>query len=189
MTFSTPLLIALGLLFVLAVGLSARAFRKRHRARRAEAEKKRMAEDTAKRHAQVIADSRKIIQTSKNPETIAARFDIIRDHAEKIGALAEHYDLPDIPPESTPQEIKAFYKDEKDRTLRDRTIEQIDEALVKAAEIPKRSGKITYLEKALILALEGKRAVRDEAIVREFEARSQEIQGLISRLMEPPKPQ
>ena len=56
---------------------------------------------------------------------ISAGFDVIRDHAEKLSALAEHYDLPDIP-SSTPSDLKVFYRDEKDRILRDRIMEQVD---------------------------------------------------------------
>lgn len=134
----------------------------------------------------MIEESKRIIQTSRNPAAISARFEVIRDHAEKLSALAEHYDLPDIPP-STPSDLKAFYHDEKDRVLHDRIMEQVAEAMAKAAEIPKRPGKITFLERGLILCLEGKRTTRDENLAREFEAKGAEIQAMIAALMAAPK--
>jgi hypothetical protein len=145
-----------------------------------------VAEETARRHAKTIEESKRTIQTSRNPAAISAGFEVIRDHAEKLSALAEHYDLPDIP-SSTPSDLKAFYREEKDRILRDRIMDQVETALTKAAEIPKRPGKITFLERALILCLEGKRTTRDEGLAREFEAKAGEIQGLIAALMSPPK--
>jgi hypothetical protein len=159
-----------------------RSVRRARRARLAARERQRVAEETARRHAKTIEESKRVIQTSRNPAAISARFDVIRDHAEKLSALAEHYDLPDIPT-STPTDLKAFYRDEKDRVLRDRIMEQVAEALAKAAEIPKRPGKITYLERGLILCLEGKRTTRDERVAREFEAKGAEIQGMIATLM------
>jgi hypothetical protein len=140
----------------LCLSILVRTVRRTRRVRADERERRRMAEETARRHAKTIEDSKKAIQTSRNPAAISAGFEVIRDHAEKLSALAEHYDLPDIP-SSTPSDLKAFYREEKDRVLRDRVMEQVMAALAKAAEIPKGRGKITYLERGLILCLEGKR--------------------------------
>jgi regulator of extracellular matrix RemA (YlzA/DUF370 family) len=165
-----------------AVVFSIRSY-KAARARAAQRERQRMAEATARRHARVIEESKKIIAQAKNPELIASRFDVIRDHAEKLSALAEHYDLPDFP-DAQPQELKAFYKNKKDQVLHDRIIEQIDDAMAKAGAIPKRTGKITHLEKALLLVMEGQRTMRDEALLKELEARGRDIQDAISRAMQ-----
>jgi hypothetical protein len=161
--------------------LAIRAARRR-KERRIQQEKQRMAEETARRHAQVIAESRKIIAQAKNPGVIASRFDVIRDHAEKLSALAEHYDLPDLP-DAKPQDLKAYYRNAKDQILHDKIIEQIDEAMDKAASIPKRTGKITYLEKALLLVMEGKRTMRDEGLLKELEIRGGGIQAAIVEAM------
>ena len=173
------------LLFLIVLGYILRALGRRRKARRVEEEKQRVAEETARRHARAIQESRKVIQQAKDPGTIAARFDAIRDHAEKLSALAEHFDLPEMP-EARPQELKAFYKGEKDRVLRDRFLGEIEAAVAKAGTIPKRAGKITYLEKALILAMDGKNSVRDAAAAREFEAKAGEIQAMIADLMKTP---
>ena len=143
-------------------------------------EKQRVAEKTARRHARVIEESRKTIALARNPEVIAAQFDVIRDHAEKLGVLAEHYELPDFP-KAQPRELKEFCRDQKDRTLRDRIIEQIDEAQAEAETILKPIGKITCLEKALLLVWEGRRTIQDAAMIEELEARGREIQAAIGR--------
>lgn len=153
------------------------------RVRAAKMEKQRMAEATARRHAQVIQESKKIIAQARNPEIIASRFDVIRDHAEQLSALAEHNDLPDLP-DAQPQDLKAFYRNKKDQVLHDRIIEQIDDALAKAGAAPKRTAKITCLEKALLLVMEGKRTMRDEALLKELEARGRNIQEAIGLAMQ-----
>ena len=174
--------IVVALLIAAAAALfSIRAY-KAARARAVQKEKQRMAEITARRHAQVIEESKKIIAQARNPELIASRFDVIRDHAEKLSALAEHYDLPALP-DAQPQDLKAFYKNKKDQVLHDRIIEQIDDAMAKAGAIPKRTGKITYLEKALLLVMEGQRTMRDEALLKELEARGRDIQEAIGQAM------
>jgi regulator of extracellular matrix RemA (YlzA/DUF370 family) len=170
-----PVLILAAVIFVRAA--------KHRRLRMAQKEKQRVAAETARRHAQVIMESKKIIAQAKNPELIASRFDVIRDHAEKLSALAEHYDLPDLP-DAKPQDLKAFYRNKKDQILHDRIIEQIDEAVAKADTIPKWTGKITYLEKALLLVLEGQRTMRDAALLKELEARGSDIQAAIGRAVE-----
>jgi hypothetical protein len=174
--------LALVLLFVLL-----RVARKVRRRRIEAREKARVAEQTARRHARAIAESKRVIQTSRNPAAISAGFETIRDHAEKLSALAEHYDLPDMP-STTPSDLKIFYREEKDKVLRDRVMEQVETALAKTDEIPKLAGKITYLERALILCLEGKRTTRDEALAREFEAQAKRIQVMIGDLMAKPQP-
>jgi hypothetical protein len=163
--------------------LSVRIFARR-RELKLRREKQRVAEETARRHAQVILESKKIIQRSKNPEQIASRFNIIRDHAEKLSALAEHYDLPDLP-DAEPRELKAFVRTKKDLILHDRIIEQIDEALAEAESIPKRTGKIGCLERALLLVLDGRRTIRDEALLKELEGRGRDIHAAISKAMAP----
>jgi len=159
-----------------------RAVLRRGRARKAERERQEVAEETARLHTQAIEENRKAIETSRSPAVMAAHFDVIQDHAEKLSALAEHYDLPDVPP-STPSDLKIFYRDEKDRILHDRTMEQVDAALARADEIPRRPGKITFMERALILCLEGKRTTRDEALVRAFDDRAVQIQQAISDVL------
>jgi regulator of extracellular matrix RemA (YlzA/DUF370 family) len=179
-----PKLAAILALLLIAFGmvvLAARALKSRG-AREAEKEKQRVAERTARRHVQVIEESKRIIAQAKNPEIIASRFDVIRDHAEKLNALAEHYDLSDLP-EAKPQDLKAFYRNKKDQVLHDRIIEQIDEAMAEAETIPKRTSRITCLEKALLLALEGRRTIRDEALLKELEIRDQDIQEAIGRAL------
>ena len=174
-------LIALLLILILAAVIFVRAAKNR-RLRMAQKEKQRVAEETARRHAQVIMASKKIIAQAKNPELIASRFDVIRDHAEKLSALAEHYNLPDLA-DAKPLDLKAFYRHKKDQILHDRIIEQIDEAMAKAETIVKRTGKINYLEKALLLVLEGRRTMRDEALLKELEARDREIEEAIVRAL------
>ncbi len=171
------------LLLLIAAGISAVWLVQSRRSRQVQKEMQRMAERTARRHAQVIKESKKIITESKSPELIATRFDIIRDHAEKLSALAEHYNLPDLP-DAKPQDLKAFYRNKKDQILHDRIIEQVDEAVAKAGTIPKRTGRITYLEKALLLVMEGRRTMRDEALLKELEVRGRDIQEAIGRAME-----
>jgi hypothetical protein len=177
--YGFALLALVMLLVLLRVALKARR-------RRAEAlEKARVAEETARRHARKIEESKRVIRTSRDPAAISAGFEVIRDHAEKLSALAEHYDLPDIPT-STPSDLKIFYRQEKDKVLRDRVMEQVEAALAKVDEIPKRAGKITYLERAFLLCLEGRRTTKDEALSREFEDQAKRIQGMIGDLMNPP---
>jgi regulator of extracellular matrix RemA (YlzA/DUF370 family) len=161
---------------------AARALR-RLRTRSARREKQRVVEATARRHVQVIMECKKIIAQAKNPELIASRFDVIRDHAEKLNALAEHYDFPDLS-DIKPQNLKVFYRNKKDQILHDRIIEQIDEALAAADTIPRRTGKITALEKGLILVLEGRQTMRDEALLKELEARDREIEDAIGRALQ-----
>ncbi len=182
---STVLYASAAVLFLLILGCVLRFLHRRRKARRAEKEKQRVAEETALRHARVIQESRKVIQQTKNPQTIAQRFDDIRDRAEKLSALAEHFDLPEMP-EARLQELKSYYKSEKDHVLQERIFGEIEAALNKAETIPKRAGKITFLEKALILALDGKASVRDAAIAREFEAKARQIQAMIADLMKAP---
>jgi regulator of extracellular matrix RemA (YlzA/DUF370 family) len=174
-------IIALLLIAAAVVFFSIRAH-KAARARAVQKEKQRMAEATARRHAQVIEESKKIIAQARSPELIASRFDVIRDHAEKLSALAEHYDLPDLP-DAQPQDLKDFYRNKKDQVLHDRIIEQIDEAVAKARTIPKRTGKITYLEKALLLVMEGQRTMRDESLLKELEILGRDIQEAIGLTM------
>jgi regulator of extracellular matrix RemA (YlzA/DUF370 family) len=178
------LVLLLALVLIAGCGgiFAARALRRR-RAHSARREKQRVAEATARRHVQVIMESKKIIAQAKNPELIASRFDVIRDHAEKLNALAEHYNFPDLP-DIKPQELKIFYRNKKDRILHDRIIEEIDEALAAAVAIPKRTGKITALEKGLILVLEGRQTMRDEALLNELEARDREIEDAINRALQ-----
>jgi hypothetical protein len=173
--------IAAALIALVAAALGVRVFKKA-RGRVTRREKQRMAEVTARRHARVIEESKKIIARSKNPELIASRFDVIRDHAEKLSALAEHYDLPNLP-EAEPQDLKTFCKSKKDQVLRDSIISQIDEAMVKAEATPKWTGKITCLEKALLLVLEGRRTMRDEDLLQELEIRNRDIQGAIGQII------
>jgi regulator of extracellular matrix RemA (YlzA/DUF370 family) len=178
----SPLIFIAGALIALvAAALGLRAFKKA-RGRVAQREKQRMAEATARRHARVIEESKKIIARSKNPELIASRFDVIRDHAEKLSALSEHYDLPNLP-EAKPQDLKTFCKSKKDQVLRDSIISQIEDAMAKAEATPKWTGKITCLEKALLLVLEGRRTMRDEDLLRELEIRNRDIQGAIGRII------
>jgi hypothetical protein len=179
-------------LFILAAGYIAvpvlaliRGLRRRRRARAAEIEKQTVAEETARRHAKAIEESRKALEASRSPAVMAAHIDVIRDHAEKLSALAEHYDLPDVAP-STPSDLKIFYRDEKDRILHDRTMEQVETAMAKAGEIPRRAGKITYLERALILCLEGKRTTGDEDLARVFDEKAAQIQQAIAGVIAPP---
>ncbi len=56
-------------------------------------------------------------------------------------------------------------------------MEQVDAALAKVDEIPKRAGKITYLERALILCLEGRRTTRDEALAASLRSPGQAHPG------------
>jgi hypothetical protein len=86
-------------------------------------------------------------------------------------------------PDTPPQDLKAYCKSRKDQVLRDRIISQIDDAVAKAAAIPKRTGKITYLEKALLLVLEGRRTMRDEDLLQELESRGRDIQEAIGKTM------
>jgi hypothetical protein len=178
-------LLATGYVFIPAFILG-RAASRRRRKSLARRELQATAEETARRHAEVIEESRKAIDSSRNPAVMAAHFDVIQDHAEKLSALAEHYDLPDIPP-STPADLKIFYRNEKDRILLDRTMEQVDAALTKADEIPRRNGKITYLERALILCLEGKRTTRDQALSQAFDERASRVQEAIAAAISAPK--
>jgi hypothetical protein len=168
-------------LFLVILRVALKARRRREAAR----QKARVAEETARRHARRIEESKRVIRTSRDPVAISAGFEVIRDHAEKLSALAEHYDLPDIPT-SSPSDLKAFYRAEKDKVLRDRVMEQVEAALAKVDEIPKRAGKITYLERAFLLCLEGGRTTKDEALSREFEAQAKRIQGMIGDLMAAP---
>jgi len=64
-----------------------------------------------------------------------------------------------------------------------RLLEQVDAALARMDEIPRRPGKITFMERALILCLEGKRTTRDEALVRAFDDRAVQIQQAISDVL------
>ncbi|MDD8026522.1 MAG: hypothetical protein PHI34_08400 [Acidobacteriota bacterium] len=178
---------------ILAVGyvlipgaLLARAVRRHLRKRAAARKRREEAEESARRQAQIIEASRKAIDTSRSPAVISAHFDVIRDHAEKLSALAEHFDLPDIAP-STPSDLKIFYRDEKERILRNRVMEQVDEAMSRADGIPRRPGKITFMERALILCLEGKRTAKDEALVKAFDTKTAEIQQKIAAVMTEPK--
>lgn len=175
------------LLGLAALLLLVRAVR-RSRRRRAEArEKDRVAKETAHRHAKIIEESKRALEKTRSPAVISARFEVIRDHAEKLSALAEHHDLPDIPA-ATPVELKAYCREEKDRVLRDRVMEQVEEALAKAVEAPKRPAKVTYLERALILCLEGKRVTGDEELAQEFGAQAERIKELIGKLLSEPRP-
>jgi hypothetical protein len=186
MNISSAILYGAAVLALVLLVVLLRVVRRARRRREEAREKARVAEETARRHARKIEESKRVIQTSRNPAAISAGFEIIRDHAEKLSALAEHYDLPDMP-SSTPSDLKAFYHEEKVKVLRDRVLEQVETALVKAAEIPKRAGKITYLERALILCLEGKRTTRDEALAGEFEAQAKRIQRMIGDLIAKPQ--
>jgi hypothetical protein len=65
-------------------------------------------------------------------------------------------------------------------------MEQVETAMAKAGEIPRRAGKITYLERALILCLEGKRTTRDEDLAQVFDEKAAQIQRTIAGVMAPP---
>lgn len=190
MTHTLDFWVAAAVLFLGFAGvpllLLIKAFLRRRGLRKEERARQEVAEETARRHTQAIDESRKAIETSRSPAVMAAHFDAIQDHAEKLSALAEHYDLPDVPP-STPADLKIFYRDEKDRILHDRTMEQVDAALARAEGIPRRSGKITFMERALILCMEGKRTTRDEALARAFDDRAARIQQAIGEVMAAPR--
>ena len=173
------IVLSLVILILFGVVLASRAILRWNRARREARERRRKAEETARRDAQIIREIKTIIAQSKNVDTISGPFKITRDHPEKITASPEPHDLPEIREVKT-ADLKTFYRTKKDKIVHDRIFEQIDRAMAKAETVSKATAKITCLEKALILVLDGQRTVLDEAVRKELDARGRDIHAAIA---------
>jgi len=111
------------------------------------------------------------------------RFDVILNNADTLIKRSEQYNYPNItnPP---PQAIKDFYLKTREEKIKDFLLEQIDVEIEKAQTITRKASKITLLDNALLLIVDGKRKLREEDKVKELEIKEKEIKTLIHQIEE-----
>jgi hypothetical protein len=154
---------------------------------RAREEKKKLekqislAKLTAERQLDIINESLEIISKTKNLSTLISRYDTIIDNVDKLIKIAEDYNCPDLT-EPPPQALKEKFLKDRESKIKSFILDQVDFEIEKAKAITKKSSKISILDKAIVMILEGKRLINDEETEKILDNKEAEIRQLIEAI-------
>lgn len=140
-----------------------------------------LAKSMAARHNQIIKESLDIISKTKNLSTLVSRFDTILDNVDKIIKLSEQYNYTDLT-EPPPHELKNYFLKYRNDKIREFILNQVEFEIDKAKAVTKKSSKISILDKAIVMLLEGKRLIEDTEIRNIFDDKEIEIRQLIENI-------
>lgn len=144
-----------------------------------EQKKKKLILMQAKRHLEIIDNSKDIINKSKNFSTIQSRFNVIFENIEKLKELAQLY--PDIS-KPTPIEIETFYKNEKEKFITEFVLEEVDDIYQKAQKLSGVKTKTNTINKAILKIIEGIKELEKQENIEKLKNKEKELRTYIHKI-------
>ena len=146
-----------------------------------EEQRKKDALSLIQRPLDIIRESIKLVTETKSLKTMVHRFDVIANNIESVETTLRQFNQPDLITPS-PEQLRKEILGHKQVLIRDLLLREADRNIERAKAVTRKSSKITILDKAILMLVDGRNELTSEPEKQRLIEKESIIRALIGAL-------